>query len=225
MMTFIKNRILLVVSAIIILFLATGAYMYGLLCFGNSCANKGAVQINKLVSNPQTLVMVDNLEVNDPKYGPESVINFQLRVISASDSEISKVTIRDIFPQYVDFNKGDGTFDQKTRTLTLDIKNMKPREVKVFSFSGKVVKNLPTSQNILCVSNRVDATVEGGPTAQDNSKFCIDKKMAAKGNGSFFLAKSPETGPESLAFFLLIPAGVLGWGIRKYSLKGNKFNN
>lgn len=220
-MTFIKNRILLVVSAIVILFLITGAYIFGLLCLGNNCANKGTVQVNKLVSNPKTLAMVDNLDVNDPKYGPESVVNFQLRVISVSDSEISRVTVKDIFPQYVDFNKGDGSFDQKTKTLTLDIKNMKPREVKIFNFSGKVAKNLPTSQDILCVSNQVNATVKNSAAAQDNSKFCIDKKIVAKGSSSV-LASTPATGTQTLTFFFLIPAGILGWNLRKYSLgKGN----
>lgn len=227
-MNFIKNHLLLIISAIAVVFLVSGAYIFGILCLGNFCINdtnkKAAFQINKLVSNPQTKAMVDNLEMKDPKYAQGSSINFQLRVINISDKSISDITVKDIFPQFIDFDKGSGNFDLKTKILTLNT-SLKQKEVKVFNFSGKVSKNLTFSQDILCVTNQVNATAKQGASASDKAQFCLEKKATAIGKNSNRLASTPATGAASLTLFFLIPAGILGWNLRKYSLKGNKFNN
>lgn len=226
-MNFIKNHLLLLISAIVVVFLVTGAYIFGILCLGNFCINankKAAFHINKLVSNPKTQAMVDNLGMNDPKYTQGSSVNFQLRVINISDVSIENVAIKDILPQYIDFDKGSGTFDSKTKTLTLNT-NLKPKEVKVFNFSGKVAKNLTFSQDVLCVTNLVNATAKQADRTSDSARFCLDKKIAAKGNDSNLLAASPATGPETLTLFLLIPVGILGWNLRKYSVRENKLSD
>lgn len=213
-MNFIRSRVALVVSVVAILLLISGAYIFGILCIGKFCVNnvngKETFQINKLVSNPQTKTMVDNLGASDPKFAPGSIVSFQLRVVNTSDVSISGISIKDIFPQFIDFDKGTGTFDSKAKTLTINT-SLKPKEAKVFNFSGKVSKNLSFSQDVLCVSNEVNAAAGNGVKASDNARFCLEKKR---------LTSTPATGPQSLTLFLLIPIAIFGWNLRKYSVKG-----
>ncbi len=204
-----KNRILLIISALIIIFLISGAYAFGILCIGDICVNKGAVEINKLVSNPKTLKMVDNLGVDDPKYHLNAIVNFQLRIKNPTNSKISGVTVKDIFPQYVDFDEGAGSFDPKTKILAFDIKNLTAGEERVLNFSGRIAKEIPASQKSLCVSNQVSAVVKSGKSTSDTSKFCIAT-----------LTSSPATGTKSLALLLLAPAGIIGWTLRRYPVRG-----
>lgn len=217
-MVFIKNRLVLIISAIVILFLLSGAYLLGILCIGKFCANKASFQVNKLVANPDTKVMVDNLNPNDSKYAKNSIVKFQLRIINTSEASIRDIVVKDTFPKFIDFNGGAGAYDLNAKTLTFNV-DLEPKEVKVFDISGKVSNNLSFSQNVLCVENEVNATAKNMAGASDRSQFCIDKKLVLKENSST-LTSTPATGPESLTLFFLIPAGILGWSLRKYSKGG-----
>lgn len=212
---FIKERLFLIGFIVVgIILVVSGIYAF---------IPRKSIKINKLVSNPVTSVMVDNLEMKDPKYSPSSIVKFQIRLTNNSNSTIPQVSIKDVFPNYVDFDKGAGKFDPKTKTLTFDVKNLKPNEAKVFNFSGRVSDDLP-SLNTLCVIGRANVTIDRKVEAMDNSQLCIEKKVAttATTEGTTVktpvnLASSPATGPAFLTFFLLIPAGIMGWSLRRYN--------
>ena len=169
--------------------------------------------------------MVDNLSINDPKYQPNFITTFQIKVTNTGDHDFSSVQIKDIFPQYVLFSAGPGVFDANTKTLTFSVDNLKPQESRIFTIMGRVVdkKSMLFTNEDVCVVNQALATTNTNETAQDNSRLCIEKKVLAVTKEGFpvfpapLVSQTPPTGPESLALFFLIPTAIAGFFLRRKS--------
>lgn len=202
---------------------------------GQTCITTGTISVNKTVMNPKTNIMVDNLGINDPKYGPGFIVTFQLAITNTTNSVISQIDVRDTIPQFMNFSAGPGNFDQATKTLNFRIENLNANETRVFNVLGRVVdvNNLPNS-SIVCVVNQVNAVTNQGATAQDNAQFCIEKNLlpttvtTTKGGFPVLsptdVTSAPKTGPESLILLSLIPTGIAGFALRKYSIKKESVN-
>lgn len=200
---------------------------------GQSCISTNNISIDKTVLNPQSNQMVDNLSINDPKYQPDFITTFKIKVTNTGSNSFSNVEIKDIFPQYVSFSAGSGTFDQNTRTLVFSVKDLKANESRTFTVMGRVVEesSIPLAGGNICVVNQAMATTNTNEVAQDNSQFCIEKKSVptvTKGGfpvlPSVPITTAPQTGPEALALFALIPAGLSGWFMIRYAGKKKGVN-
>ncbi len=191
---------------------------------GQSCVTTNNIIVNKTVLNPQTNQFVDNLSINDPKYQPGFITTFQISITNAGNNNISRIDVKDIFPQYVSFSSGDGTFDANTNTLTFSLNSLAPNETRAFSIIGRVVnaERIPVAPgSVVCVVNQAIAmnTNSQSQVSQDNSQFCIEKKIsgeqAFKGGFPVFppqtMTVSPSTGPQTSALFSLVSA--LGAGV------------
>jgi len=196
---------------------------------GQTCVTSGNLAINKTVANPKTNEMVDSLGVNDPKYAPENVVPFRLVVTNNGGTKLSNIEVKDIFPQFVQFVTGMGSFDKNTKTLSFKIDSLNPNESKTFPVQGKIApaSQLPQDQGTVCVVNQTSASSEG-QTSQDNAQFCIEKKVLpaqTKGGKEVFpLPKAqvtPPTGPEALSLLALFPLGAAGYLLRKKTNKNS----
>lgn len=190
---------------------------------GQSCVQTGNVLINKTVADPKTGAFVDNLGINDNKFAQDMAINFQITITNTGNTVVSKITIKDIFPRFVDFVAGPGNFDGNSKTLSLDVSNLNPNESRNFTITGKIVSadKLP-DQTIDCEVNQALASIDSNTTSQDNSQFCIQKQAiqtgqnptTTKGGLKVFtpgqVATTPSTGPEMLPLLALIPTGLAG---------------
>lgn len=205
---------------------------------GQTCITTGGISLNKTVMNPQTNRMVDNLGINDPKYGPDFIVTFQLALTNTSNAVIPQVDVRDSIPQFMNFSAGPGNFEEASKTLTFRVENLNVNETRVFNVLGRVVSanSLPNS-SVTCVVNQVSAVTSQGATAQDNAQFCIEKNLITTTNvqngftkGGFpvmspsALTSAPKTGPESLVLFSLVPTAIAGFALRKYSISGKEKN-
>lgn len=198
---------------------------------GQSCVTTNNIVVNKTVLNPQTNQFVDNLGINDPKYQPGFTTSFQISVTNTSNSNISRVDVRDIFPQYVGFASGAGSFDPNTNTLSFSLVNLAPNETRTYGIVGRVFNadQIPVAQgSTVCVVNQAIATVNGSNASQDNAQFCIQKNIptavaTTKGGfpvlSSVYTISAPATGPEAFALFALLPTGFAGWMLRKNAIK------
>lgn len=198
---------------------------------GQTCPQAPNIAINKQVKNPQTGSFVDNLNVNDPKFSPNQTVSFKITLTNTGNVNMASVNIRDIFPQFVNFISGPGSFDTNTKTLSFTVSNLSTNESRTFDISGKVISNdqLPDNKGIVCVVNQAIATMstDGQQTSQDNSEFCIQKQAVeqptTKGGLKVFpqpqVATTPSTGPGALPLLALLPSGVLGFLLRKRSVK------
>lgn len=208
---------------------------------GQSCITTNNIVVNKTVLNPQTNQFVDNLSINDPKYQPGFITTFQISVTNTGNNNVSRVDVRDIFPQFVSFSSGAGSFDSNTNTLTFSITNLAPNETRTFSIMGRIFNNdqiSGSSGSVVCVVNQAIAMVDNANVSQDNAQFCIEKPALAvqqaqqipqvqqvqqvKGFPVFSsvpTTSTPATGPEALGLIAMIPTGLVGWFLRKHAMK------
>jgi uncharacterized repeat protein (TIGR01451 family) len=195
---------------------------------GQSCEQFDPIFINKTVQNPQTKGYVENLSPTDPQYTPGQTIVFKLTITNTGTSTVSKITATDILPPYITFSKGQGTYDEGTKTLRFTIDQLKANETKVFFIEGKVVERdaLPDAQQSRCVINQATATANN-KTSQDNALICLAKDPLTGSTSQIQTTKgglvihppaqsktTPSTGPEALAIAALLPLGGLGFFLR-----------
>ena len=195
---------------------------------GQSCAQNDPILINKQVQNPQTKAYVDNLSATDPQYGPGQTVLFKIMINNNSKNTVSNITASDIFPSYIDYFKGSGSYDVNTRALTFAVGQLKGNETKVFYVEGHVVNKdaLPQSQQARCVINQA-LVVANNKTSQDNSLICLttDENPTTTTNQNVTsgglvihppsqVKTTPGTGPEAFAIFGLLPLGGLGFFLR-----------
>lgn len=163
-------------------------YGGGLIC------PRGEVLVDKMVRNPQSGTFVDNLGINDPRFSPEQEVVFRLILKNPGTATLSKMEVKDIFPNFLDFLAGPGTFDTVSKTLTFTAENLAPQESRQFEVKAKVVpsQNFPQNQSLLCVVNT--AEVRGDDRFdRDTTQLCLEKKVL----GAEVI---PVTGPKHWVF-------------------------
>lgn len=201
---------------------------------GPTCITIGGLMLDATVMNPKTNKMVNDLKMNDPKYSPGSIVTFQVKLINTTNSTIGEIDVQYGFPPYVNYSGGEGNFDQASRILSFKVNSLEPNKPKIYNVFGRIAESdqIPGGNGITCVTNQAIAVVVDPASAKDTLSFCIEKKIeptplpvnkpAVKSGFPILtppakISKTPATGPESLALFSLIPAGILGWFLRKKS--------
>src|SRR3989339_123555 len=206
---------------------------------GQSCPQVGNILIDKKVLNPGNNVFVDNLGINDPKIAPLGSVFFQLAITITGNVALPTASVKDVFPQFIDFASGAGNFDNSSKTLSFDLFNLQPNETRVFTLIGRVVdaNRFPSDKSIVCVLNQATVTSPNTVGSQDNAQVCILNQagiaatptpvvqipVQTKGGLKVFSAPTtkggtPATGPEALYLLAFLPTGALGYFIRKKSI-------
>lgn len=236
-------RYLLSLFSIIVITLVTATVVYAqntngcqpIFGGGKSCEQEGNLLLDKKLRTPGATTWVDQANITDPKYGPDQAVVFQISVRNTSNRAIDNITVTDVFPQFVRFTRGPGTFDASTNTLTVPIKRIEAEKTTNLVIEGQVgtAVSLP-SNPALCVVN-VATAKQGRNTSTDNTQFCIQtpgiqpSAQAAPNSAnpnqpqpsqplvlqSPNVATSPKTGPELLSLIGLLPAGLGGMYLRK----------
>lgn len=204
---------------------------------GQSCVQTANLVIEKKVEDPTTGAFVDNLiGQNDPRFNPDQTINFQITVSNTGGQNIGKVTIQDIFSQFVTFIAGPGSMNGNT--LSFDLSNLGPNETRTFNITGRIVPANQLPNGTICgekegAVNKAIAIADG--QVEDKANFCIQNVVLAatpgqgkgapaapgvtKGGLKVFpspkAVTTPPTGPEALALAALLPTGALGAFLRK----------
>jgi hypothetical protein len=208
---------------------ATSAFADCQEIYGGSqnCTTSYTFNIQKLVQVPGKNGgnYVNNLSINDAKYAPNQNVNFQIRVTNTSSQTIPTLTIKDVFPQYLNFATGSGSFNNNTDTLSFTVSNLGPNETRTFNVTGKVsdATVLPQDQGVVCLINQASGTDNNGAVNSSSSQFCVEKAVlgtsfpvyTTKGG----LTATPATGPEMLPLMALIPGGLGGLFLRRKSIK------
>lgn len=192
---------------------------------GQTCLPTGNILVNKTVKDPVSGNFVDNLSINDAKFAPEQVVQFRITVTNVGNTSLSNISVKDIFPEFVKFISGVGTFDDASNSLNINVDNLNGNESKTFEIAVQVTTKdrLPNDKGIVCATNQAIASISGIQKS-DNSEFCIQKQEQVTKGGLKVLTpvevkKTPATGPEMLSLIALIPSGILGLFLRRKSNK------
>lgn len=170
--------------------------------------------LNKTVLNPKTSFMVDNLSASDPKYEPNFIVTFRLIITNTGKANITNLKIKDIFPKYVNFNAGPGSFDPTTRTLSFSLDNLKASQSRTFIIMGTVASEADLLENkeVICVVNQAIATAEKDQISEDNAGLCIQKTRQLQN------FTTTPTGPETFPLLVFFSIGLLGFLLRKVAV-------
>jgi uncharacterized repeat protein (TIGR01451 family) len=196
---------------------------------GETCEYSNKFVLDKKVLNPASVTKgssgtyVDNLSINDPRFAPNQKVLFELAITNTGNTTLGEITLTDIFPSYVTFVSGPGSYDKNSNTLTLKVVNLNPNETRKYVVEGKIndASNLPGGQGVVCVVNQASATYNNDQS-KDNSQFCIEVTTTKGGLPVMpapVITETPATGPEMLPLLSLIPAGIGGLLLRKRSSK------
>ncbi|KKQ25969.1 MAG: hypothetical protein US40_C0004G0004 [Candidatus Roizmanbacteria bacterium GW2011_GWC2_37_13] len=178
--------------------------------YGQPCPSY-AIVIDKMVGKPGTsndaniYEYVDNLSVSDPRFKPDQVVFFKVKIKNTSTTKLVGMEVKDTVPSYLDPLEGPGSYNANTREITWNAGDFEVDQEKVFYLKMKVLPqaNLPADKGLFCVTNFVKAN-SSNAYDDDTSQLCIEKQVTAA-------SKVPASGPE---FGLLLLAGnILGAGI------------
>jgi hypothetical protein len=170
---------------------------------GTQTCQPSDLLIHKQVQNPVTGDIVDNLGSDRP-FSPSADIHFQLTIHNTSGQTFNPVTVKDVFPPYVTFIAGPGTYDAGNRTLTFTLNNLIAGETRTVAITARVVdaNQFPSGSTFACENNYAEARDDSvGRFDSSTSQFCIQTNVA----GTTTL---PVAGYNDL--FLLLPFAGIG---------------
>ena len=185
---------------------------------GQTCTT-GVITIEKDVVNPQTNNDVHDLGVSDPQFRPGQNVVFHITVRNTGSATISSATVKDTFPQYLNFLNGPGNFDGNAKVLTFQVGNLGPNQSQTFTVMGTVVpaSQLPANQST-CVINQASVSTNDNQFAQDSSQFCIQTASVLTPVPTYAqpqVVTSPATGASGILLSLLFPRGFAGYFLQK----------
>ncbi len=173
--------------------------------YGQPCPSYGIV-VDKLVGKPGTSTdsnsyqYVDNLTTSDPRFIPDQVVFFKVKVKNTSTTKLTNVEVKDVVPSYLDPLEGPGSFNSTSREITFNAGDFNVDEEKTYIFKMKVLPqgSLPADKGLFCVTNFVKASTSNAYD-DDTSQLCIEKQVTAA-------QAVPSAGPE---FGILLMGGEL----------------
>lgn len=177
------------------------------------CVTTGQVQVNKEVFDPQNNKFVDNLGINDHKFGPSELILFRITVKNVGDATLNKVTVTDS-PQ-------PGFLELATGSLTFEMKDLKPGEARSEELKLRVVEASRMPQNnVICVINGAEGLTDSNMRDRDTSQVCLERKVAVPA-----APELPKTGPADWFLTLVGSAAGLVAGSRLKMLGRREYGN
>jgi uncharacterized repeat protein (TIGR01451 family) len=163
--------------------------------YGQPCQSYSIV-IDKMVGKPGTsndatvYQYVDNLTVSDPRFNPDQVIFFKIKVKNTSTTKLVGMQVKDTVPAYLEPIEGPGTFNTTDRSISWNAGDFNTDEEKIFYLKMKVSSqaNLPADKGLFCLVNQVQADSSNAHD-DDTSQLCVEKQVTGT-------SQVPSSGPE-----------------------------
>jgi uncharacterized repeat protein (TIGR01451 family) len=159
---------------------------------GEICVRLGALQINKLVWDPESHAFVDNLSAARHRFLPGEEVIFRIRVKNTGDATFGQVNVDDTMPSFLRRIGGEN--------LNFHLADLRPGEEREVEIKAEVTHEVSVDQ---CDVNMVVARADD-QEAKDAAQICVTKKVAE-------VKVLPKTGFSSA---MILPAvflfGLLG---------------
>ncbi|OQY68252.1 hypothetical protein B6D29_01010 [Microgenomates bacterium UTCPR1] len=190
--------------------------------YGSPCQSYSIV-VDKMVGKPGTsndynsYEYVDNLSVSDPRFKPDQVVFFKVKIKNTSTTKLSGMEVRDTVPAYLEPLEGPGDYNSATREVVWNAGDFDVDQEKSFYLKMKVSPqaSLPSDKGLFCITNFVKAS-SANAYDDDRSQLCIEKQVVSA-------KKVPSAGPEMGLFLFTGELFALGTGLFiNYKLNKNK---
>lgn len=129
--------------------------------------------LNKQVRNPISDLFVENLGSTDATFSPGSEITYKLRITNNSGETFSTVTVKDYFPEHLEYISGPGEYRDDIRELKFELSDMVAGESREVEITARVkgADQLP-DQSLFCMTNRASAEARGRHD-EDTAEACV----------------------------------------------------
>ncbi len=177
-----------------------------------------SILINKMVARTSTnkggqticdssLTFQNNFSPSDPRFVPSDFICFELKVLNTSNTTLTGVTVEDFVPSDVEPISGSGSFNNNSRTITINAGDFAQGQEQDYFFLMQVhnQSQLPQDKGLFCEINRGQA-FNANVSDDSSSQFCIEKQVQG-------VTTTPSAGPEMGALLLSGEVFVLGLGV------------
>lgn len=162
--------------------------------YGQPCPSY-AIVVDKMVGKPGTSTdankysYVDNLGVSDPRFKPDQVVFFKVKVKNTSTTKLVGMEVRDTVPSYLEPLDGPGDFNSTTREIVWNAGDFEVDQEKTYFLKMRVYSqaNIPADKGLFCVTNYVKAN-SSNAFDDDTAQLCIEKQVTAE--------VVPSAGPE-----------------------------
>ncbi|MCX7955519.1 MAG: hypothetical protein N2593_00185 [Patescibacteria group bacterium] len=178
-----------------------------------------SILVDKMVGKPGTsndansYQYVDNLSVSDPRFKPDQIVFFKIKVKNVSSVRLVGMEVRDVVPLYLEPIEGPGSYNSNTREIVWNAGDFNVDEEKVFYIKMKVLPqtSLPADKGLFCITNFVKVS-SSNAYDDDRAQLCIEKQVTG-------VTKTPSAGPEF--GLILLTANLLTVGIGMKLRKNN----
>ncbi len=174
---------------------------------GETTCKPSDLTINKEVRNPSSLNFVENLSSTDPTFAPGSDVLYRLIIKNSSGETFHPVTVRDVFPSFLTFVAGPGTYNAGTNTLTFSLDNLIAGETRSVDIMARVS---PTDsfngKSFVCVNNYAEVRAL--------NRFDSDTAQICLSNNVLGATTLPVAGEND--YLLLLPfagVGLMGFAL------------
>lgn len=183
---------------------------------GTTTCTSSDLTINKQVKNPVGNVFVENLTTTDTLFSAGREVTYKLTVKNGS-GETFQAAIKDIFPPYMEFVSGPGTYNKDTRTLEFTMENLIAGETRTVDLVARVTDKsaFPSGKSLFCVVNIAEVRALNRFDT-DNAQVCIGENVLG-------ITTLPVAGFNDLA--LLLPfagVGLAGFALLKKNKRINE---
>ena len=168
---------------------------------GETTCQPSDLTVNKQVRNGNTNVFVENLSASDPTFSPGSDVLYRHIIKNSSGETFNPVNVKDVFPRYLTFVSGPGTYDKNTNTLTFSLENLIAGETRTVDLMARVVNtDYFNGKSFVCVTNYAEVKALNRADS-DTAQICLQNNVLG-------VTTLPVAGYNDL--ILLLPFAGLG---------------
>lgn len=147
---------------------------------GETCRQHDELNINKEVRTPNGQAFRDNLTDRANYFNPGSTVTFRITIQNKSNGTRTNIKVEDILPNYLTYQSGNGTYDQKNRTFTASIDKLDKGQSRALTLIARISQapTLPKSPTPLCLINQA-SVIQDNKIGSDNATVCIATAASA----------------------------------------------
>jgi uncharacterized repeat protein (TIGR01451 family) len=162
---------------------------------GGEVCDKGSIDVDKKVWNPEKNEYWDNIDSSDYTFKPGDEVKFEIKTKNVTDIKLNDITIRDIMPDYLEYvsSSDEGKFYQP-KTVEFKPGDLDDQKTVTRSVTVRVKNSKDVPVGTTCLTNKAEAYASTDDSSDsDTATFCVKN---GEGEKRVLGVTYPETGPS-----------------------------
>ncbi|NMC36622.1 hypothetical protein GYA49_06305 [Candidatus Beckwithbacteria bacterium] len=173
---------------------------------GGEVCDEYDIDLDKVVWNPSEDKWQDNIDSSTYLFKDGQEVKFELRVKNTGDRKIHEITLRDIFPSYLNWTSG-GSWLSDSQKSEFKIYDLEAGSTVTKTVYAKFVGKDDLPSGITCVTNKGEVYTKHDGSDTDTSTICVSREAKVLG-----VTTLPATGPNVPVILVAELAALTGLG-------------